>query len=524
MSRHVLRAGTRRVRLLAAASLLAAAALTGCSGAATDGASNADAQTLTLAISAPPNLDPYKANIDLNNIPTVALAYAPLIRMNADRTFTGELAESFGYVDQQNKTFQMKLRPGLTFADGTPLDAKAVVASLEYMRKVSPKAKTWAGTITSITAPDASTVVVTNKAPNPSMRQIFSQAVLSGSIISPAGLADPDQLAQRTFGAGPYVLDAAETVPNDHYTYVANPRYWNKADQHWKKVVVRIIPDSNSTVQAIQSGQVDYAALNADAGPAVKAAGLRHVTASVALVGVVLADRNGTVAPALKDVRVRQALNHAIDRATITKTIFGDFAHPTSQTAAPGFDGYQPALDDRYPYDPAKAKQLLTEAGYPNGFTLKVEAHTPGIGVVTQAVIGQWKKIGVNVELTTDTQVQQWLENVLSRKFPVVGFGYGNLPTYLSSLDFMRPVPNPFNPFATADAELARLLDQAIAEPDQGKQSALFKQAVARTTELAWFAPVVRMDGIGVMGPRTAGVQTTADNGLPSVVTLRPAS
>jgi peptide/nickel transport system substrate-binding protein len=480
-------------------------------------------ETLTIAIAGPPTLDPYKANLDLNNVPTVPLAYAPLIRLNADRSYTGDLAKTYGYLDQQNKVFQFKLRPDLKFADGSPLNGEAVVASLQYMLKVSPKAKTWAGTISSITAPDPTTVVVTNKAPNPVMRQLFSQALLSGSIISPAGLADPGKLASQTFGAGPYVLDAANTVANDHYTYTPNQHYWNPSGQYWKKVVVRIIPDSNATVQAIQAKQVDYAALNADAGPAVAAAKLTSVSAGVAVIGVTLADRSGTVNPALKDVRVRQALNYAINREAITKAIFGPLGHPTSQTAAPGFDGYHASQDNRYPFDQAKAKSLLAAAGYPNGFTLKVETLNT-FGFIVQAVAAQWKAIGVTVQLTTDNQIPTWVDNVMSRKFPATGFGYGNLPTYLTSLDFMRPTPNPFNPFGSSDAELNAILDRAIAEPDLGKQATLFQQATARLGDLAWFAPVVRMDGLGVMDSRITGMQAAEKNGLPSVLTLRPAN
>ncbi|MBI3686161.1 MAG: ABC transporter [Actinobacteria bacterium] len=496
---------------------------TACSGAATE--STATKHTVTIAISGQPTLDPYKANLDPNNLPTAPLAYASLIRMNADRTFSGDLAESFGYTDKQNRIFQLKLRSGVKFADGTPLDANAVVGSLRYMLKVSPKAQTWAGTISGITAQDSSTVVVTNKTPNPVMRQLLSQAVLSGSIIAPAGLSDPSRLARQTFGAGPYVLDPTNTVPTDHYTYTANPHYWNKAAQYWAKVVVRVLPEASATVQALRTRQIDYAALTADAGPAVSAAGLKYVTASVAVIGMLLADRDGTIAPELKDVRVRQALNYAIDRAAIAKAVYGAFARPTSQTAAPGFDGYNRALSNRYPYDPARAKRLLADAGYTNGFTLKVETQSSfGINIITEAVIAQWKEVGVAVELTTDAQVAQWLEGVMSRTFPVTGFAHGNLPTYLSSLDFVLPVANPFNPFATGDDQLGRLFSQAAAEPELPKQTALFQRETARLTELAWFAPVVRVDGIAVMGPRIAGIETAADNGLPSVLTIRPAS
>ncbi|MER7007233.1 ABC transporter substrate-binding protein [Dactylosporangium sp. NPDC000555] len=510
--------------LLAATILATFTALTACSGGAAPAGDKAG-RTLTIAVSAAPTLDPYKANVDPNNIQTASLGYASLIRLNADRTYSGDLAESYGYTDTENKIFQMRLRPGLKFADGTPLDAAAVVASLQYMLKVSPNAKSWAGTITGITASDASTIVVTNKSPNPVMRQLFSQAVLSGSVVSPAGLADQATLAERTFGAGPYVLDPAGTVPNDHYTYTINPNYWNKNGQHWQKVVVRVIPDANATVQAIQANQIDYASLNADAGPAVKAAGLKHVTSSVAMIGMMLADRDGTVAPQLKDVRVRQALSYAIDREAIATALFGEFAKPTSQTAAPGFDGYDKALDARYPHDPERAKRLLAEAGYAGGFTLRIASTGAfGIGLVTQAVAAQWKEIGVTVELNTDAQMAQWQQSVLSRKFPVSGYAFGNLPTYLLSLNFALPVANPFNPFATQDEALTGLLTQASNEADQAAQAGLYRQANARLTELAWFAPVVRIEGIAVMGPRVAGVEQTSDNGLPNVATVRPAA
>ncbi|WP_158849547.1 ABC transporter substrate-binding protein [Saccharothrix deserti] len=476
-------------------------------------------------MSGPPTLDPYKANLDPNSAANINLGYAALIRMNPDRTFTGDLAESFGYTDKQNKVFQLKLRADVKFADGTPVDAAAVVASLEYFRKVGVNAASWGGSISSITAPDSSTVVITNSTSNPVMPMLMSQALLSGSIISPAGLADPGKLAQQTFGAGPYTLDPANTVPNDHYTYTANPNYWNKAQQRWKRVVVRIIPDANATVQAIQANQVDAAAVGPDAGPALTAAGLQHVKAGTALMGMVLADRDGAVAAPLKDARVRQALNYAIDRAAVTKAIFGDFAEPTSQTSIPGYDGYSEALDGRYPYDPDQAKSLLSAAGYPNGFTLIVETQGFfGINIVTQAVIAQWKKIGVNVELTTDAQPPQWIANVMARKFPVTGFGYGALPTYLSSQNFMLPTANPFNPFGTGDDQLNQLLAQAAAEPDPAKQAAAYQQATTRLSEVAWFAPVARVAGILVVGKRLANIDQPGGGNLPDVLSLRPSA
>jgi peptide/nickel transport system substrate-binding protein len=310
----------RRARWAAAIPIvtaLFAGACTSSPSTTTDGVSD----TLTFAVSGAPTLDPYKANVDPNSAPNINLAYSGLIRLNADGSYTGDLAESFGYTDNENKNFQVKLRAGVKFADGTPVDAAAVVASLNYFLKEGLNAASFGGSIDTITAVDSSTVLITNKTSNPVMPMLLSQALLAGSIISPAGLADTSKLAQQTFGAGPYVLDPTNTVPNDHYTYTANPNYWNKDLQHWKKIVVKVIADSNATVQAIQANQVDSAMVLGESGDAVVAAGLRHKEDNAVLIGMILADRDGAVAPELKDIRVRQALNYAIDRAAVTKAV-----------------------------------------------------------------------------------------------------------------------------------------------------------------------------------------------------------
>ncbi len=118
-------------------------------------------------------------------------------------------------------------------------------------------------------------------------------------------------------------------------------------------------------------------------------------SAPAAMVGMYIADVDGTVVPAFKDLRVRQALNYAIDREAITKSVYGDFGIPTDQYVPEGIGGYLPELEDVYPYDPEKAKELLAEAGYPDGFSFTMLGQ-PGIDSGSPARAGDDRPVEGN--------------------------------------------------------------------------------------------------------------------------------
>ncbi|MGH9185791.1 MAG: ABC transporter substrate-binding protein, partial [Acidimicrobiales bacterium] len=303
---HPLIRRPRRCLALCLAVALTAAACSSSDNAPPDPGTASGPQvgdTFTIALGGPPTLDPYKANPDPTSTFPLNLTYAALIHRNADGTYGGDLAESFAYTDDENKAFVIKIRPNLQFADGTPIDADAVVASLAYFRQVGLNSRTWGGSIDTITATDPLTIQVTNKVPNPDMPFIFSQASLAGSIISPAGLADPSKLGQATFGAGPYVLDTSQSVANDHYVFTPNPNYRDPSARHWQKVVIRVITDPTAAVQSVQAGQVDFSGAPSNLIPAIEAAGLPYSQGPAAIIGVALADRDGTVASPLADQR-----------------------------------------------------------------------------------------------------------------------------------------------------------------------------------------------------------------------------
>lgn len=470
------------------------AVASGCGGASsddrTDRAATGDGRApvgdeLTIAQAAPPNsLDPAKINQAFEWY--VNLAYEPLIFWGPDGKPKPGLAMSWTYVGDGNRVFDLELRPGVKFSDGSPLTAEAVKASLEYQMKAGGQAQPYlAGKTVKVTGPLS--LRITSKSPDPELARELSQDYLAGNIISPKGLEDPERLATTSAGAGPYVLDAAATVPNDRYTYVPNSNYHDPDAIHYRRVVIRVIPNQNSALNALKTGQVDV--VNGDSTTATEAesAGLQVKFAPQVFVGLGLLDRAGELAPPLGDVRVRQALNYAIDREKIARALLGKFGTPTEQTVVPGQDG---ALDETvYDHDPERARQLLAEAGYADGFTLPVLTTTFfGQDRFVQAIAGELEGVGVKLKLTTRPDPASYVNDMVARKFPAVGLSYGGQPMYLQGPGLFLSSAATFNPFGSSDEQVDDLYARAAAAPPD-ERAELDRQMERRLVEEAWFVP-----------------------------------
>jgi peptide/nickel transport system substrate-binding protein len=445
-------------------------------------------ETLTIATSASPQtLDPAKTV--QNDAYFEAAAYEPLIVRRSDGALRPGLAVSWRYTGAGNTTMELRLRAGVKFADGSPLTAQAVVDHFKYVAKSGGQyAPFFTGD--TFTAPDPLTVRIATPKPNPDLPGLLTQDNLVGGVISPAGLKDPGKLGTRTFGAGRYVLDAAQTVAGDHYTYVANPNYYDRSAVHWKKLVIRMITSPQATLNALKTGQVDFAVGDLSTLAAAKQAGLTVTSTPLLWTGVTLADRGGTMAKPLADVRVRQALNYGTDRRSIASALFPGSGSPTAQLTVPGGYGYDPALDDAYPYDVAKAKALLAAAGHPNGLTLKVvTAEYNSMNLVAQALAQQWKKIGVTLQITDNANSNQYFSAAFAPKFPAFMTIFGQQPIWTEGPSLYLPSAL-FNPFHTADDKLRALYDRDAKATGPDKQR-LDREIEAYLVHQAWFVPVV---------------------------------
>lgn len=513
----------RRATVAALVALAAGPLLAACGSGSTAG-SSATSDTLTVALAlAPQSLNPGKDGNGGQNI-VQWLAYEPLIRANSDGTYSPGLATKWSYVGTDNQAFEMTIRTDAKFADGTPVTAQAVADTINYyIANPGPLSHFMYG-ITKATVKDDQTVAIALNKPNPILPQVFSQVANWGDVISPAGLKNPDALTTSTFGAGPYTLDTAQTVAGDHYTFERNKLYWNNAATHYDKVVVKVIPDANSALQALRSGQIqaDMNSIGNIVDQAKTTSGVDVATGPGAAQALFLMDRAGQTTPALGKTEVRQALNYAVDRSAIAKAIGGGLT-PTDQVAPQGTDGYDSALADAYSYDPAKAKQLLAQAGYPHGFSFTALSISPyDTDTIAQAIADQLGKIGVKMTIKSDgADLNKLIADMATKKYPAVMFNAGGGMFTNALQNFASPV-SPLNPFASQGQEVTGAFDALAAAPsDSSKDAAVaLNKAV---TENAWFVPVAETKTY-VFTSGLAGVGSVGDGGVLDVLSWKPAS
>jgi peptide/nickel transport system substrate-binding protein len=290
---------------------------------------------------------------------------------------------------------------------------------------------------------------------------------------------------------------------------VKNPYYWDPSVQHWDKIVIKIISDGNSILSALKTGQVQVAEGAATEADAAEAAGLRIVSAQSAMLGMYIGDIDGKIVPALKDVRVRQALNYAIDREAIVSSIYGKYGKPTDQFVPEGIGGYVKELEDFYPYDPAKAKQLLAEAGYPDGFkfTLVEQPAVSSGDLLAQAMVANWQDIGVDVTLKPTDSFATYVPLMFTRQYPAttLTFQYS-----VQLTDTQQLVTNPalYNYMGFTD-EKANALAEAQRQHDidspEGKAAA--EASETYMVQGGFLVPVVSVEALLFAGDGVDGLE-----------------
>ena len=419
-------------------------------------------------------------------------AYEPLIRVKADGSFEPALATAWAMsADSKEATFT--LRNNAKFSDGEPVTAEAAKKSIDYFRtkKGGPFSVNLAN-VSSIEVLDTYRFKIKLSSPNPALLNLFEAYWLGGDLISPKALANPDILAKETFGAGPYKLDSAATVTGKTYTYVPNEHYYDKSRVKWDKVVMTVFEDQNSAIQAMKAGQIKFLVSDPVTGFANRDKldkSIRTITDPVQWTGLIIMDRAGSVNPVLKDVRVRQAINYAIDRKVIAKALLGDFADPSDQLQGRGFMGYDAANEARYPYDPAKAQALLAEAGYPNGVEIKLAyVNNTLSSTMSQVMMGQLKKAGITVKLSELQNFGAMNAARDARAFDVLLFNSNSGVPNLARFQTLSPKGS-LNMYGSEDATLTKLIDEASLIP-MDKAEAAWKKVYKQVVELAWFAPI----------------------------------
>ena len=374
----------------------------------------ARAQTLSMGVSAPPaSLDPHYYTLT-PNIMLSAHMFETLVQRDEASKLRPGLAASWRLVD--DSTWELVLRDGVRFHDGAALTAEDVAYTLRRVPTVqSPSSfAVYSRAITGVEVVDAHTVRLKTAGPYPLLPNDLSQLFILPHGLGPDVPSAAFNAGQATIGTGPYRL--ASYIPGDRVEMVRNDAYWG-AKPAWARVNYRVITNGSARVAALLSGDVDLidnvptsdlAGLRKDARVSVAQAdsfrliflGLdvfrTGATPDVAGPNGEALDRNP-----LTDRRVRQALSMAINRAGIVDRVMEGAASAAGQFMPAGTYGYIPDLPPPR-FDPAAAKALLAEAGYPNG--LSITLHGPNDRYVNdaqilQVVAGQWTRIGVKTQV-----------------------------------------------------------------------------------------------------------------------------
>lgn len=449
------------------------------------------------------------------------LAYEPLMNLTNNGTITPGLATSWGYVGDGNTKFEMTLRTNARFSDGTPVTADAVAASINYWRGAKGPLAAYTSAISSVTAIGPSTVQVQCSTADPDLPLVFSRLLMAGDVISPAGLKNPTALQNQTFGAGPYMLDPSQTVAGSSYTYVPNPYFYNQSAIHWQKVVVKVIADDNSALAALKTGQVNIALVGSNTAAAA-GSGLSVYTAPAQFEGLYLVNR-GPGSPLAK-VKVRQALNYAVDRTAIAKALFGKYATASDEVAVPGYDGWDPKYANHYTYDPAKAKALLAAAGYPHGFTLNVDSLNEfQMNNMAEAISGYLAKIGVKLSITVTPTIAAYVNDALSKKYQTVSMYYGGLPMFVIGQQLLAENAGLFNPFKSDNQTFDKLLAKGASLP-AAERNVVWRQLQDTIVDQGWQLPVLYDDETWVTTKNLRGFTVGGGNINPDPLTIAPAS
>ncbi|WP_133774687.1 ABC transporter substrate-binding protein [Enterovirga rhinocerotis] len=324
------------------------------------------------------------------------------------------LAESWTQSPDDKKTWIFKLRPNVAFHDGTPFNADAVIWNLDrYFKTDSPQFEAPGSGITRARVPimagykkiDDMTVSMTTTVP----ASYFPYMVVYVLFTSPASFekAGNDWGKVATLpaaGTGPFKI--TKVTPREVVELARNDAYWD-ASRKPKVAGVRLlpIPDANSRIAALRSGQVDWIEVPPPDGiPSLKSAGFTITTGSYPHVWPWIYNIGATNSP-LKDVKVRQALNYCVDRAGLVEMLNG-VAEP-SVGWLKASDPHFGAPKNRYTFDPAKGKALLAEAGYTAAkpLSFKVMVSTSGSGQMLPLPMNEFvqsnlkEACGVNVEV-----------------------------------------------------------------------------------------------------------------------------
>lgn len=464
----------------------------------------ASAETLRFAFQADVNtLDPHSLN-ETFTLGFQGNIYEGLIDRDETLAIQPALAESWEILEPTRWRFN--LRQGVTFHNGNPFNADDVIFSYERAISDGSDVLTKVAGVAEIIRVDDYTVDFITTTPNPIltaewdtwyiMDREWAEANGAVAVTNVADTNSPNFANLNANGTGPFMV--TERVPDVRTVAVPNPDYWREVPHNLTEIVYTPIASAPTRIAALLTGEVhlaypvplqDVARVNSNDGTsALTGPELRTIFLGFdqARDELLYSSVEGT--NPFQDMRVRAAFNHAIDRNAIRQVVMRGASTPAASMVAPGINGFPDFLEP-YAHDPDRARELLAEAGYPDGFEVKLNCPNDRYvndEAICQAVVAMLGQVGVTVELQAETR-SVFFGTILAQagydtSFYMLGWTPGSFDSYnpLYNLVSTRDPESgrgTFNVGGYSNERIDALTAQVLTETDQDARAALIAEA-----------------------------------------------
>ena len=461
----------------------------------------AGAQTLRMAVGAQvTSLDPHYHNISPNNAFASAI-FSNLMEMDPNSRPVAALAESWRPVGED--VWELKLRAGVTFHDGTPFTADDVAFTFDRIPKVvnSPGSfRPYTHSIIGVEVVDPLTIRLRTRGADPILPASLSQVPMLSRKIHEGASTEDFNSGRLAIGTGPYRIIGGRSV--DRIELERHDGYWGGAEP-WQRVEYRLVTNAAARTSSLLAGDVDFI----DQVPTADLARLRRDANiriseidSLRLVYVhfdhmrdgpspFITDNAGQPLPRnpLKDLRVRRALALAVDRNAIVERVMEGNAAAINQFMPASAFGHAPDLAPPPPADPEAARRLLAEAGYPEGFRITLHGPNdryPNDARIVQALAQMWSRVGVRTSVDVQP-FSSYVTRASRQEFSSFLVSWGSSTGEPSA--GMRSVLATFDRAAGmgavnrgryANPEFDALLMRGMRELDDDKREALLQDAI----------------------------------------------
>ncbi len=457
-------------------------------------------------------LDPHSQN-HATTIAILQHTYESLVRYSKDYKIEPSLAESWKELSPTQWRFN--LRKNVKFHDGSPFTADDVVFSFGRLKQPQGTMQIYVANIAEVKKVDDHTVDFMLSGPHPVLLQNISDFRIMSKSWSEKNRSQNIQdykqqeetyASRNTNGTGPYIIKGWE--PDKRIVFELNKNWWGKIDGNVTDVIYTPIKSDATRVSALLSGEVDLVTdlptqdverLRKE--PKIKVLDgheVRTIFIGMDQFNDELKYSSVKGKNPFKDIRVRKALNMAVDREAIRKITMRGLSIPAGLMIAPGVHPYSKQLDIVPQYDPAAAKKLLAEAGYPNGFEFTLDCpinRYVNDEKICQSLISMWARAGLNVKLNA-MPFATYIPKLLQLDTSAYMLGWG-VPTFdglymLQSLVRTKTTgaDGSFNQGRVSDKKLDDMIDQIKVETDTKKRDALLKESLEITRDQYYYVPL----------------------------------